>query len=92
MDWLIVFMLIALKLPIVYLCGVVWWAIKAEPQPPRDEVGAALEPSDDPGSPWTWWRQARRRRPPRPGPHSSPARRAARPGRPAPSAARAQRR
>ena len=34
MAWEIVFMLVILKIPIVYLCVVVWWAIKAEPAPP----------------------------------------------------------
>jgi len=36
--WEIVFMLVLLKIPIVYLCMVVWWAIRAEP---RDEPPAA---------------------------------------------------
>ena len=35
MAWEIVFMLLILKIPIVYLCLVVWWAIKAEPLPPE---------------------------------------------------------
>ena len=26
-------MLVVLKIPVVYLCAVVWWAIRAEPQP-----------------------------------------------------------
>ena len=26
-------MLVVLKIPVVYLCAVVWWAIKAEPRP-----------------------------------------------------------
>ena len=26
-------MLVILKIPVVYLCWVVWWAIRAEPQP-----------------------------------------------------------
>jgi hypothetical protein len=47
--WEAVFLLIVLKIPIVYLCLVVWWAIKAEPRP---EEGAALvaqvEPTDPP--------------------------------------------
>ena len=34
MAWEIVFMLVILKIPIVYLCVVIWWAIKAEPTPP----------------------------------------------------------
>jgi hypothetical protein len=31
--WELVFMLLILKIPVFYLCGVVWWAIKAEPRP-----------------------------------------------------------
>ena len=38
MVWEAVFMLVLLKIPIVYLCMVVWWAIRAEP---RDEQPAA---------------------------------------------------
>ena len=38
MVWEIVFMLVLLKIPLVYLCMVVWWAIRAEP---RDEEPAA---------------------------------------------------
>ena len=65
MAWEIVFMLLILKIPIVYLCVVVWWAIKAEPLPPDPAGVVAL--SDTPpsgGSP----RRARvsRRRPLRP--------------------------
>lgn len=47
MVWEIVFMLIILKIPIVYLCVVVWYAIKAEPLPP-DEREAAPVLSDTP--------------------------------------------
>lgn len=28
-------MLVILKIPVVYLCAVVWWAVRAEPQPPE---------------------------------------------------------
>jgi hypothetical protein len=67
--WEIVFMLVILKIPVVYLCAVVWWAIKAEPEP---EGGSS---ADDP-EPRPWWRPPRGRR--RLGPHGSPARRPAR--------------
>jgi hypothetical protein len=65
MVWEIVFMLLILKIPIVYLCVVVWWAIKAEPLPP--DLAAVAAMSDTPpsgGSP----RRTRvnRRRPVRP--------------------------
>ena len=32
-------MLVILKIPIVYLCGVVWWAIRAEPGRSRAQGG-----------------------------------------------------
>jgi hypothetical protein len=35
-------MLVVLKIPIVYLCAVVWWAIRAEP---RGEEPATLVPA-----------------------------------------------
>ena len=65
MSWEIVFMLLLLKIPIVYVCVVVWWAIKAEPTPP--DLAEAAVPSDTPpsgGSPRREWQ--RRRRPSRP--------------------------
>ncbi len=44
-------MLVILKIPIVYLCAVVWWAIRAEPRPP--EGAAKLAPLDlPPGCDW----------------------------------------
>lgn len=70
-----IFMLLALKIPIVYLCGVVWWAIKAVPEPPGDPAAVAGE-EPDLGSPWLWWRRSRRLRPERGGPRGVPARRA----------------
>ena len=69
MVWEAVFLLVVLKIPIVYLCLVVWWAIKAEPRP---EEGAALvarvTPTDH--GPCDWRERNRRRlvagrRPPR---------------------------
>jgi hypothetical protein len=33
--WEFIFLMLVLKLPIVYLCAVVWWAVKAEPKPPE---------------------------------------------------------
>jgi hypothetical protein len=66
----ILFMMVVLKLPILYLAAVVYWAVKAEPRP-YDE--ALLPVSDDPG-PQRWFT----RRPRRSGPHGSPDRREAR--------------
>ena len=45
----VIFLLLVLKIPLVYLCLVVWWAIRAEP---RDEHPASVSPvSDTPSSP-----------------------------------------
>jgi hypothetical protein len=86
--WELVFFMVILKIPIVYLGLVVWHAIKAEPTP---EEGAAVTVrlgSDDPGP-------GRRRRPrPRPfvpRPHGGPSRRPSRTPRPAVVATRTNR-
>ncbi|MFN8221676.1 MAG: hypothetical protein U0R50_00345 [Gaiellales bacterium] len=44
-----VFLLLVLKIPVVYLCLVVWWAIRAEPQHPDPEVPVLVP--DTPPSP-----------------------------------------
>jgi hypothetical protein len=66
--WELVFLMVILKIPIVYLCSVVYYAIKAEPKP---EEGAAVtvrvEPEDGGGGGW-------KRRSRRPRPHGGPAR------------------
>ena len=78
MVWEFIFMMLILKIPIVYLCLVVYWAVKAEPEPPEHAVvrhelpGPAPVPRPSPRTP--------SRRPP-PRPHGSPTRRYKRPGR-----------
>jgi hypothetical protein len=50
--WEIVFLMVILKIPLVYLCLVVWWAIKAEPRPPEPATlvrAGELEPSGPAG-------------------------------------------
>ncbi len=59
-------MLLILKIPVVYLCVVVWWAIRAEPKPPEY---AAVTVRPEPSRPCPWWRRPSRplvgpRRPP----------------------------
>ena len=49
--WGFVFLMLALKIPIVYLGVVVWYAIKAEPEPDVDE--------QQDFSIWRPWRTAR---------------------------------
>jgi hypothetical protein len=62
-GWELVFMLVILKIPIVYLALVVWYAIKAEPGPDGEQHDDSL------------WRPWRRRpagpRPRRGGPHGT---------------------
>jgi hypothetical protein len=69
--WEIVFLMVILKIPIVYLCWVVWWAIKAEPRPEEGAGVTAVVGGDD-GSGGRRLRAPRRLRP---GPHGGPARR-----------------
>ena len=62
--WLGIVFLLILKIPIVYVCWVVWWAIKSEPE--IGEVGGnqGLE-----GINWKPWRRPPGSRPTRGGPH-----------------------
>jgi hypothetical protein len=66
--WEAIFMLVVLKLPMVYLAIVVWWAIRAEP---RADDGAEPIRAFVPLTPCGWdeWRRRRSRRP-RPLPRS----------------------
>lgn len=62
--WEAIFMFGVLKIPVIYLAAVVWWAIRAEPEAPwvdDDAVGVhgPLQPCG-----WGDWK---RRRPVRPG-------------------------
>lgn len=83
--WEFVFMMVVLKLPVVYLCVVVYWAVRAEPRPLD---GAALVPAPEPRGPW---RDVPRPRSPRRGPHGSPDRGYSRVARARLAAARARR-
>lgn len=59
--WEALFMLVVLKIPVVYLSAVVWWAIRAEPVP---EGGSDEPRSLVPLTPCGWddWRRRRARR------------------------------
>jgi hypothetical protein len=47
--WELIFLMVILKLPIVYLCGVVYYAIKAKPRPEEGAgVTVAVGPEDGP--------------------------------------------
>jgi hypothetical protein len=68
--WELIFMMLVLKIPLVYLCWVVWWAIRAEP-----EVGAD---GGSEGVNWKPWERPAGPRPRRGGPHGSRSRRTGR--------------
>jgi hypothetical protein len=74
--WELVFMLVILKIPVVYLCAVVWYAIRAEPEPEGGQEHGFGETEPKPWRPWVYWRRpaVRRPRPRRGGPHGSGAR------------------
>jgi hypothetical protein len=70
--WEIVFLMVILKIPIVYLGVVVYHAVKAVPPPVEGAaVTARLGGDDDPGA---GWRRNRRRARPGPHPHGGPTR------------------
>jgi hypothetical protein len=63
--WEAVFMLVVLKIPMIYLAAVVWWAVRAEPHVGggSDEVGV-LTPLEPCG--WDDWKRGRGVHPRRP--------------------------
>jgi hypothetical protein len=70
--WAFIFLMLIMKVPIVYLGAVIWWAV----QEPKPADGAAkLAEVPEPWHPRRPWRLRLRAR--RPGPHGSPVRRPA---------------
>jgi hypothetical protein len=58
--WESIFMLLVLKIPVVYLGLVVWWAIKAEPKPEEPALLVPVAPLPEPRPPVTYaWRAGR---------------------------------
>lgn len=49
MVWLFVWFMVILKIPILYLAYVLWWAIKDPPDPAGESGDSAVE---DGGNPW----------------------------------------
>jgi len=71
MTWELIWMLVILKIPVVYLCLVVWWAVRAKPLPLEPSLRpVARDPDPRPG--WRFTRVPPRR--PRRGPHGAPGR------------------
>jgi hypothetical protein len=81
MVWEFVFLMLILKIPVIYLCVVVYWAIRGE-RGPAEPARIVAAPDIEPRSPWSPRPNGRRR-----GPHGSPGRRYARVGRRAPAGA-----
>jgi hypothetical protein len=81
MVWEFIFLMVILKIPVVYLGLVVYWALRGEGRP-AEAARLVPAPDVDPRSPW-----APRSRRDRPGPHGSPGRRYARVVRRAPAGA-----
>jgi hypothetical protein len=65
-------MMLVLKIPILYLCAVVWWAIKSEPRP--FEAAAITVPNEPVGGPEQFQARVPQRRGPRRGPARRPVR------------------
>ena len=70
--WEIVFLMVILKIPVVYLCSVIWYAIKAQPRRGYGAGSGSQTGPDDPGPGWRRRRRTGPRRPPRP--HGGPTR------------------
>ncbi|UUY05321.1 hypothetical protein LRS13_07310 [Svornostia abyssi] len=66
MDWTFFFLMVVLKLPVLALLGIVWWAVHATPEPEAgSDDGGSARPNDP--------RPNRPGRGPRPrGPHGEP--------------------
>lgn len=75
MWWFILVFIVLLKIPMVYLAYVVWWAIKSPPEPGEGYAGAGEAPESEGPQSGGWWKRNLPHRTPRRGPHGSPARR-----------------
>jgi hypothetical protein len=78
MLWFTLVFLLLLKIPLAYLCYVVWWAVKDPPAPGEGYAGVGdVSSSGGPEPGTSWWKRRPSRRPLRHGPHGTPARRPA---------------
>jgi hypothetical protein len=65
MAWTMFFMFVALKVPLLALCWLVWWAIRQEPDDEEQPGGGGGKRRPHPHAPLP--------HPPRRGPHGDPA-------------------
>ena len=56
--WEGIFLLLVLKIPLIYLCAVVWWAIRAEPVEEGGSGGDGAPISLSPCG-WDSWKRSR---------------------------------
>jgi hypothetical protein len=68
--WELLFMMLILKIPIVYLCLVIYWAVKSEPNPPEPALLPVLPEAPTPGPRPLVAGRRPPRRPSRGGPHT----------------------
>jgi hypothetical protein len=75
MLWLTLWFMVILKIPILYLAWVIWWAVKDPPESQGGSGESEVDGDEGPG-----WRPTGRRpiRSRRGGPHGAPIRRPAR--------------
>ena len=66
MGWTLFYMLVILKIPVIGMLLLVWWAVRQEPEPAGGESRELLRRGPDHP------RRPRKPRPPRRGPHADP--------------------
>lgn len=66
MGWTLFYMLVVLKIPVIALLALVWWAVRQEPEPAEGDPRERLRRGPDHP------RLPRHPRPPRRGPHADP--------------------
>jgi hypothetical protein len=67
-DWAFIYLMLVLKIPILALLGIVWWAVRSTPEDAEERTdgdGGQRRPRHHPRRPLP--------RPPRRGPHGAPA-------------------
>lgn len=75
MVWEAIFLLLILKIPLVYLGYIVWWAVRSKPDPLPPETALKIVGFDpEPGSPLGRRFERRGPRVPHRGPHGAPRR------------------
>jgi hypothetical protein len=65
MEWAMLFLFVGLKVPLLALCYLVWWAIRQTPEEEEQPGGGGTKPRPHPSQPLP--------RHPRRGPHGEPA-------------------